>query len=151
MYSANYFCVEMGKYVLLLAFTMLFACKHDTKSGGITILGDKDVADGLYCAEIIYFNPNTRNSSIYELKVRVEKAHLVEIDWPSDGWIDYMEVSAQKIVNGMCVFKNSKGFQFTVILGSKGGECYDDGLDLQQEVNNDAAKMRLFKLEKPLY
>jgi hypothetical protein len=128
----------MNKLLLLLACMMLFACKKNTESHGFTIFGESDYyTDGVYCAEISYHNPNTDTFSTYQLSVQVEDGHLVHIDWPRVGWLDDTQFEPTNITEGQCTLVSDKGNEYTVILGTKGGDCYDDGYEMQEEINED--------------
>ena len=93
--------------------------------------------NGTYCAEVEYYNPNTGTRSAYELEVEVEDGMLVQINWPNGGWLDETHFITEDISSGECEFTSDKGYQFTVTLGEKGGNCFNDGYQLRKRVNED--------------
>ncbi|MCC9044251.1 acetyl-CoA carboxylase [Myroides sp. M-43] len=134
----------MKQIVLLFAglTLLLFACKKSAGSHGFTIYGESDYyTDGTYCAEIKYANPFTGSSSTYQLSVEVKGGNLTEINWPEEGWLDKANFAPQNITDGECAFTSERGYKYTVTLGSKGGDCYDDSIELQQRVNEDTAQV----------
>ena len=44
--------------------------------------------DGIYCANVSYFNPNTATKSAYTLNVEVSQNKVVRIIFGNGGWID---------------------------------------------------------------
>ncbi len=131
----------------------MFSCKQENtgfekedsfSSGNYTELKDNDTDyeedknyNGTYCAEVEYYNPNTGTRSTYELDVEVEDDYLVQINWPNGGWLDETHFSSEDISSGECSFTSDKGYQYTVTLGEKGGDCYNEGHHLQNDVNAD--------------
>jgi len=131
---------------MILLFTsltlLLYACKESAGSHGFTIYGESDYyKDGLYCAEVKYENPFTKSSSTYQVSVEVKSGSLVHINWPNEGWLDEVNFTPQNITDGECNFKSERGYIYTVTLGAKGGDCYDDSYELQQRVNEDTAEL----------
>lgn len=96
-----------------------------------------DSYNGTYCAEVEYYNPNTGTRSTYELDVEVEDGYLVQIDWPNGGWLDETHFTSEDISSGECSFTSDRGYRYTVILGEKGGGCYNEGYRLRNQVNED--------------
>lgn len=84
---------------------------------------DSEITDGIYCAEIEYYNPNTGSSNTYNLDVEVEYGDLVKIYWPNRGWLDSSHFTPTDITSGSCFFVNDKGYEYNVTLEEKGG-CY---------------------------
>lgn len=74
-----------------------------------------DNYDGTYCAEITYYNPNTNNSSTYDLEIEVENNELVRILWPNGGWLDQDHFNPVEFnEDGYCEFTSDKNYEYTI-------------------------------------
>lgn len=80
-------------------------------------------ADGSYCADVEYYNPNTGTRKTYSLKIDVEDNYITSIHWPNGGWMDddhFITVELDKY--GHCVFYNERGYRYSVQI--TGSDCY---------------------------
>lgn len=109
---------------LVLLLTLLVACKgkiqEDSVSSNKTI-SVENYPDGIYCADIVYYNPNTSTERNYTLNVEVENNRLTKIYWSNGGWLDETHFSPPELNdNGSCSFTSDKGKSYTVrIIGDK--------------------------------
>ncbi len=131
------------KYIItILSITLLLACKgksssndasaptstatsseNSTYSSSATDNSssetDEKYADGTYCADVEYFNPNTGTRSTYELSVEVEDGELTVIHWPNGGWLDDSHFTPEELdENGEASFISDKGYQYDVTIRS---------------------------------
>lgn len=110
--------------LLFLTFQFLSACKY--KNPDEANLSNKEIItenypNGIYCADIAYFNPNTSTEKNYTLNVEVENNRLTKIYWSNGGWLDETHFSPPELNdNGRCSFTSDKGKIYTVrIIGDK--------------------------------
>lgn len=96
-----------------------------------------DYSDGMWCAEVEYYNPNTGTRNTYDLNVEVENRELVQINWPGGGWLDESHFIAEDISDGECSFTSDRGYQYTVTLVEKGGCRFDDVNRLKRQIEED--------------
>jgi hypothetical protein len=83
-----------------------------------------DYSDGIYCAEISYFNPETGTSSNYTLNVEVENNEITKIYWPNGGQLDESHFIPEELdENGFCEFTSDKGYKYEIHI--KGSRCDD--------------------------
>ncbi|MCO5231146.1 MAG: hypothetical protein M9958_08320 [Chitinophagales bacterium] len=67
----------------------------------------RKIKDGVYTADIEYFNTSTGVNTLYVTKVHVEDGYLKVIKWPSGVWLASELFKPQKIQNdGTCIIKN---------------------------------------------
>lgn len=84
----------------------------------------EDYSDGIYCAEISYFNPETGTSSNYTLNVEVENNEITKIYWPNGGQLDESHFIPEELdENGFCEFTSDKGYKYEIKI--KGSRCND--------------------------
>lgn len=57
------------RILLLLIFLILQSCKNNDESNASRVV--EKYADGTYCAEVTYFNPNNSATKMYMLNVEV--------------------------------------------------------------------------------
>ena len=103
--------------------------------------------DGMYCATVEYYNPNTGTNSSYTLNIEIENDNLVTIHWPNGGWLDESHFISEDISSGSCSFTSDKGNEYNVtILGqncqftdSSISEDFsgDDEMDIDEEEEVD--------------
>lgn len=93
--------------------------------------------DGIYCAEVEYYNPSTGTRNTYNLDVEVENGELIEIHWPNGGWLDETHFNSEDITSGECEFTSDRGYQFTVNLKEFGGCSYTDAAVFQKGIEKD--------------
>lgn len=93
--------------------------------------------DGIYCAEVEYYNPSTGTRNTYDLDVEVEGGELTEIHWPNGGWLDNSHFTPEDITDGECEFTSDRGYRYTVTLGEVGGCGYTDEYKIRRDVNNE--------------
>ncbi|RYE30454.1 MAG: hypothetical protein EOP48_31980, partial [Sphingobacteriales bacterium] len=84
-----------------LLFTVIACDDTSSRSEDIEVEeennSDDGYADGTWCAEVEYYNPNTGTRNTYDLDVEVENNELIQIDWPNGGWLDESHFSAEDI------------------------------------------------------
>lgn len=130
-------------YLLFLLITLNSCNKDNTSdhSDGVSYSDSYTNIDenynGTYCAEVEYYNPNTGSTNTYELDVEVENGYLTQINWPNGGWLDETHFTSEDISSGECSFSSDRGYEYTVILGEKGGGCYSQGNNIRDNVNQD--------------
>ncbi|MCO5232686.1 MAG: hypothetical protein LC105_10675 [Chitinophagales bacterium] len=67
----------------------------------------RKIKDGVYTADIEYYNTSTGVNTLYVTKVHVEDGYLKVIKWPSGVWLASELFKPQKIQNdGTCIIKN---------------------------------------------
>lgn len=104
-------------------------------------LEEKDYyADGNYCADVRYTNPNTGTQSIYSLNVVIKDGDLIRISWPNGGWLDNSHFTPPHInESGFTTFTSDAGYEFDVLIKSSGG-CNYQTLNYRNESKNDEEK-----------
>lgn len=132
------------KIVVLIYSCLLvlnYGCKKsethrskDTVSYYSTEYGYKD---GIYCAEVEYYNSSTGTRRTYDLDVEVEDGELTIIHWPNGGWLDDTHFYPEDITSGECEFTSDRGYHYTVTLSEFGGCGYTDKYLIQRDVNYD--------------
>lgn len=87
--------------------------------------GDEDLQypDGLYCATVNYYNPNTGTSSTYTLEVEVENEELTTIYWPNGGWLDATHFDPPDISDGDAEFTSDRGYDYEVEIIGEAENC----------------------------
>ncbi|WP_346068445.1 hypothetical protein [Sphingobacterium siyangense] len=103
--------------------------------------------DGMYCASVEYYNPNTATSSTYTLNIEVESDNLVIIHWPNGGWLDESHFISEDISSGTCSFTSDKGYEYNVTILGKNCQFTDSSIsedfneeqeiDIEDEVQPD--------------
>ena len=103
--------------------------------------------DGIYCATVEYYNPNTGTSSTYTLNIEVESDNLVTIHWPNGGWLDESHFISEEISSGTCSFTSDKGYEYNVAILGKNCQFTDSSIsedfneeqeiDIEDEVQPD--------------
>jgi hypothetical protein len=98
--------------------------------------------DGIYCAEVDYYNPNTGTSSEYNLEVEVKSSEVTTIYWRNGGWLDEDHFTPELLdEQGSCSFTSDRGYEYTVqILGQ---EC--NNLDSYDEYKSKNIPMYSFE------
>lgn len=124
-------CNAGNRRVFKLLFIGLLFCNFSCNSSGGNKIGSGDdedsysgsgdFLDGVYCAEVDYYNPSTGTNSSYDLDVEVEDGELTVIYWPNGGWMDNSHFTPEDISDGECEFTSDKGYHYTVRLGNPGG------------------------------
>jgi hypothetical protein len=81
--------------------------------------------DGLYCAEVNYYNPNTGTRSTYTLNVVVEDNHVVKIKFNNGGFLDGSHMTPEALSkSGTCTLITDKNYEYTVTLLDSDLQCY---------------------------
>lgn len=103
--------------------------------------------DGIYCASVEYYNPNTGTSNTYTLNIEVENDNLVTIHWPNGGWLDESHFISEDISSGACSFTSDKGYEYIVTILGKNCQFTDSSIsedfneeqemDIEEEVQPD--------------
>jgi hypothetical protein len=116
--------------LILFLFTtwLIFGCKESSKSSFVTSQ-DTDVnehklniakeeasetncgfKDGTHSAAVNYYNPKTKHTAQYDLKVHVKDCSIVQIDFPNGGWLDEDHIPQTPInENKEAVLTDDKG------------------------------------------
>lgn len=76
--------------------------------------------DGMYCADVEYYNPNTDEKSSYTLPVEVEDFNLIKIHWKNGGWLDESHFEAEDISDGTAEIISDKGYEYKIKLNYYG-------------------------------
>lgn len=103
--------------------------------------------DGMYCASVEYYNPNTGTSGSYTLNIEVENDNLVTIHWPNGGWLDESHFISEDISNGSCSFTSDKGNEYNITILGQNCQFTDrsisedfsgeDEMDIEEEAEID--------------
>lgn len=116
----------MRKIFYLFYILLVTSCGEKTESESSATLNNEArkeelYPDGIYCADINYFNQETGTSSNYTLNVEVENNKLTKIYWPNGGWLDESHFNPEELnENGSCQFTSDKGYEYEIkITGSK--------------------------------
>lgn len=93
--------------------------------------------DGIYCADVTYYNPNTGTNNTYTLEVEIENNEIITIYWGNGGWLDEDHFSAEELDgNGYCSFTSDKGYEYEIQLTGK--NCsFTDQNSFQSDVGVD--------------
>ena len=82
--------------------------ESDFKSGCV-------VEDGIYSATVDYYNPETGYYQTYSLDVEVESCEVVQIDFPSGGWLDSNHISPAELDdNARCTVDGGEGRSYDI-------------------------------------
>lgn len=109
------------KYLYFVLLMILFGCGQDTKED-IDEGSNSSYANGKYCADVTYYNPNTGTRNTYTLNVEVEDNELIKIYWGNGGWLDDSHFSPQELdQSGYCSFTSDQGNNYEVKI--TGSEC----------------------------
>lgn len=101
---------------VILVLTLIF--------GGVaTFFIQETYDDGIYCAEIHYYNPETGTNSQYFLSVSVKDGKLSKIHWPNGGWLDDSHFKAPKIWDGTASFTTDRDYEYEVEILNQDSTC----------------------------
>ena len=79
----------------------------DTSGRGIE---ERRIKDGVYTADIEYYNTTTGVNTLYVTKVHVEDGYLKVIKWPDGVWLASEYFEPERIrKDGTCTIKNISG------------------------------------------
>ena len=79
----------MKHFILfILILIPIFSCDLESQS-----------YNGVYCANVHYYNPNTGTDSEYVLTLEVENNQLLKVNFPN-GWMDEDECRKEKDAKG---------------------------------------------------
>lgn len=71
--------------------------------------------DGDYCAEVIYFNDNTKSKRKWTLPIVIEDGKLTEIHFKNGGWLDETHFIPPKLNNDdLFEFIDDRGYHYIV-------------------------------------
>ncbi len=93
--------------------------------------------NGIYCATVDYYNPNTGTSNSYLLNVEVENDELVTVFWPNGGWLDESHFTPEDISSGSCNFISDKGYDYTVTIIGDSCQFTDGDISSEYEEEED--------------
>lgn len=92
------------------------------------------IKDGMYCAKVEYYNPNTENMNTYYLSVEVEEGNIIKINFPKGGWLDEGHFEAGEINNkGEAVITDDRDYEY-IVSHLKKGDCNNAN---SQNVSNE--------------
>ena len=81
--------------------------------------------DGIHCAEVNYYNPNTGTKSTYTLNVVVENNHVVKIKFNNGGYLDGNNMTPEELSrSGSCTVISDKGYEYQVTILDSEVPCY---------------------------
>ncbi len=128
--------------LFLVIFTSFFSCgesssKSDYSSNVVEAQLEEGYADGTWCADVEYYNPNTGTRNTYQLDVEVQNNELTEIEWPNGGWLDASHFTPEDISDGECSFTSDRGYEYTVTLNSEGGCGGSDAYRMRRDMQSD--------------
>lgn len=89
----------MKYIIILLSIVIFFSCgernsRDDYEYEESNVCGYED---GTYSATVDYYNPETGYSQTYTLDVEVMDCQVVQINFPSGGWLDDDHISPADI------------------------------------------------------
>lgn len=88
---------------------------------------DHGYYDGTYCAEVTYYNSNTGTKSSYTLTVESESNLLIQINWPSGGWMKNDQFGPAELdENGYTSFTSDIGYDYEVQITGDVSDCFTD-------------------------
>lgn len=122
--------------LLLLTTRLFFGCREPLNNSSVvpqdnsehkpnTLKITKDVVgetncnfkDGTHSATVDYYNPKTKHSAQYDLKVHVKDCKIIQIDFPNGGWLDEDHIPQTQInENKEAVLTDDKGRQWKIHL-----------------------------------
>ncbi len=71
--------------------------------------------DGTHSATVDYYNPETGYSQTYTLNVEVENCEVVQINFPSGGWLDSDHISPAELnEDGYCTIDGEDGKTYEI-------------------------------------
>lgn len=100
----------MNKLLLFLFLSPFIFCKG------------QQTFDGLYCAEVQYFNQRTGTTSSYTLTVEVKNNELIKINFPQ-GWLDDEHYTSTFESDGHAEFTSDRGYEYEVQIIEEGDDC----------------------------
>ena len=90
--------------------------------------------DGIFCAEVEYYNPRTGTNSTYTLTVELEDGRLVKIEWPNGGWLDESHYSGVEISDfGDASFESDRGYQYSLHIINSNACAFDSNFDSDED------------------
>jgi hypothetical protein len=130
--------------LLLLTTWVIFGCKESSKSSSVatqdtaqhkpntsSVDGNENelniaqeeagetncgFKDGTHPAAVTYYNPKTKHTAQYDLKVHVKHCTIIRIDFPNGGWLDEKHIPQTQINEKEAVLKDDKGRQWKIHL-----------------------------------
>lgn len=96
---------------------------------------DYQYENGIYCATVDYYNPNTGTSSSYIVNVEIESDELITVFWPNGGWLDESHFYPEDISSGTCNFISDKGYDYMVTI--IGNNCQFTDNDIYPETDEE--------------
>lgn len=110
-------------FILLTTFSVI-ACKQNSSRTSQESYGSQfGYEDGVYCAEVGYYNPNTGTNSTYTLEVEIQDNELTIIHWPNGGWLDSSHFSPPIISSGEARFTSDSNAKFKVRIIGDTDKC----------------------------
>lgn len=83
--------------------------------------------DGIYCAEVDYYNSRTMKESHYTLTAEVLNGKLIQLNFPSGGHIDEEDFGMAKFDdNNTTVARLEGGKNYKITLTQKGTDCFNN-------------------------
>jgi len=135
------FCLSIPLFLGLL-----LSCTNNISSEDEEV-AEEGYADGTYCAEVEYHNPNTGTENTYTLEVEVESNQVTQINWNNGGWLDEDHFTPAELdAEGKCSFSSDRGYDYTIeIIGEHCNNLDSEGqytkLNLPKYPFEEAAAM----------
>jgi len=130
--------MRKSKILFLLCSLISFqACKKHGNDSTFINEVQYEFVQGVYCADVTYYNPKTGTQNTYSLNVEVENHEITVIHWPNGGWLDDSHFSPQELdPSGSCSFTSDHGYQYDIQI--RGPECsFTDGSKMSNDLEND--------------
>jgi hypothetical protein len=107
--------LDMKHFILFILILLpIFSCDLESQS-----------YNGVYCADVHYYNPNTGTDSEYVLTVEVENNELQKVNFPN-GWMDEDEFGNINVnKKGACSYTLDKGQRYDIQITKKGKDCFN--------------------------
>lgn len=123
--------------ILLISLSFFISCLESNGSNTsddsmalyndqVSYVDEEIYADGDYCAEVSYYNPNTGTQSSYTLTIEVSNNEVVKINFPNGGYFDDEITDGTLDSSGEASFTSNKGYDYTVQITGDAGDCFED-------------------------
>lgn len=105
--------IAIGFIIFVVVINIARSCERNAID---SLLNTSRIEDGIHCAKVEYYNPNTGTFSVYTLEVEVENEEIVKIYWPNGGWLDDSHFTPVEISDGNASFTSDVGYEYEVTL-----------------------------------
>lgn len=114
----------LQKLITFSISLLLFCCAspNSNNSENEPIAEAAAYPDGIYCANVSYYNPNTATKSTYTLNVEVSQNKVIKIIFGNGGWIDNDHMTPMELSSeGTCLITSDKHYEYGIRI--KGAQC----------------------------